>query len=123
MAYTLEMSLFIALTFACTSPLAVDGDTLRCAAQGPVRLLAIDAPELPGHCRRGRVCTPGDPFASRAQLARLLARGEVVCRSTGRDRYARILARCSAAGTDLSCAMVAGGFAVERYGKLICARR
>ena len=25
-----------------------------------VRLAAIDSPELPGHCNRGRVCTRGD---------------------------------------------------------------
>ena len=112
------MPLLLSLAFACASPHASDGDTLRCAAQGPVRLLAIDAPELPGHCRRGRACTAGDPFASKAALARLLARGAVVCSPVGRDRYHRVLARCAAAGVDLSCAMVAGGFAVERYSRL-----
>lgn len=116
------MPLFIpfALAFACASPSATDGDTLRCAAQGPVRLLGIDAPEMPGHCRRGRVCTRGDARASKAALARLIARGDVVCLPTARDRYGRILARCSSAGEDLSCAMLAGGFAVRRYGPLVC---
>lgn len=117
------MPLFLSLAFACASPHASDGDTLRCAVQGPVRLLAIDAPELPGHCRRGRVCTAGDPVASTANLARMLARGRTVCHPVGRDRYRRILARCATAGVDLSCAQVAGGFAVERYGKLVCTRR
>lgn len=115
--------LFIPLILACATPSATDGDTLRCANAGPVRLLAIDAPELPGHCRRGRVCTPGDAVASKAALAGLIARGPVICTPAGRDRYRRILARCSAAGADLSCAMVAGGFAVQRYGRLICPPR
>ena len=112
------MPLFLALTLACAAPHAVDGDTLFCHGSGPVRLMAIDAPEMPGHCRRGRVCTPGDPFASKAALVRLIARGAVVCTTAGHDRYRRILARCTAAGVDLSCAMVAGGFAVERYSRL-----
>src|ERR1700712_1173347 len=45
----------------------VDGDTLRCGNER-VRLLGIDAPELPGHCRIGRACAPGDPYASTASL-------------------------------------------------------
>ncbi len=51
-------------SFICASPIAIDGDTLRCAAGPRVRLAGIDAPEIPGHCRRGRKCTPGDPAAS-----------------------------------------------------------
>lgn len=104
----------------CTSPVAVDGDTLRCRNLGPVRLQAIDAPELPGHCRRGRVCTEGDGPASAAHLALLIRGREVVCTPDGRDAYGRVLARCSAGGQDLSCAQVRDGYAVERYGRLNC---
>ena len=115
------MSILIAsLALVCAAPVAVDGDTLRCASGVRVRLLAIDAPELPGHCRRGRVCTPGDPLASKANLARLIQRGPIWCESRGRDRYGRVLARCFASEVDLSCAQVQGGFAVERYGRLNC---
>ena len=113
---------WIAAALICASPVAVDGDTLRCAA-GPVRLLGIDAPEMPGHCRRGRVCTPGNGFASKAALARLIAGRTVICRGEARDAYGRLLALCSAGGVDLSCAMVAGRFAVERYGRLMCEGR
>lgn len=112
---------WIAAALVCASPVAVDGDTLRCAA-GPVRLLGIDAPELPGHCRRGRVCTVGDGFASRAALARLIAGRTVLCRGTARDAYGRVLARCSAGGVDLSCAMVSAGRAVYRYSAIRCER-
>lgn len=106
-------------SFACPSPRVVDGDTLRCGSVR-VRLAHIDAPELPGHCNPGRTCTPGDPYASTANLTRLIGSSPVECRSIDRDRYGREVAYCSARGRDLSCAQVAGGFAVERYGRLTC---
>lgn len=34
-----------------------DGDTIRCNGER-IRLLGIDTPELPGHCRQGRVAYP-----------------------------------------------------------------
>ena len=114
------MPALAALAFICAAPIAVDGDTLRCREQGLVRLLSIDAPEMPGHCRRGRRCTAGDPHASKGYLAGLIESGTVRCVMTARDRYGRILARCSAGGQDLSCAMVRSGHAVERYGRLTC---
>ena len=121
----MSLLLAAALAFSCTAPVAVDGDTLRCGggAAHPsflVRLLGIDAPELPGHCRAGRVCTPGDGWASKAALAGMIARRRVSCSGEHRDSYGRVLASCSAAGTDISCAMVARGFAVERYSRLHC---
>lgn len=104
--------------FLCLSPVAVDGDTLRCARIGRVRVAAIDAPEMPGHCRKGRACTPGDALASKAGLAALVRGRAVRCTPSGRDHYGRIIARCTAAGVDLSCEQVRRGRAVVRYGKL-----
>ncbi len=104
----------------CAAPVAVDGDTLRCKGVGSVRLLSIDAPEMPGHCRRGRVCTPGDGAASKRGLSKLIRGKRVTCITTGHDSYGRLLARCEASGVDLGCAMVASGLAVERYGRLRC---
>lgn len=112
----------ILAAFLCLSPIAVDGDTLRCRGVGLVRLVSIDAPELPGHCRAGRVCTPGDGAAAAAVLASLVARGPLVCSPAGRDSYGRVLARCAARGVDLSCEMVRRGAAIERYGRLSCPR-
>jgi len=63
---------------------------------------------------------PGDGFASARSLARLVASSRVACAPAGFDRYDRILARCAAAGRDLSCAQVAAGQAVRRYGRLKC---
>ena len=85
-----------------------------------MRLYGIDAPEMPGACRPGRACTPGDPFAARDYLAALTAGHAVNCEQLDTDRYDRAIVRCAADGADLSCAMVAAGHAVERYGRLAC---
>lgn len=105
--------------FSCEHPTITDGDTLRCGATR-VRLASIDAPELPGHCRIGRACTPGDPFASTENLRRLIGGRPIRCRQTDTDRYGRVVARCTVAEEDLSCAQVSGGYAVIRYGALDC---
>ena len=63
---------------------AINGDTLRCGRER-IRLLGIDAPEPPGHCRR---CVKRDAVASRAALARL-ARGRAAISRAGKDRYGR----------------------------------
>ena len=105
--------------FSCPTVRITDGDTFRCGSTR-VRLYGIDAPELPGHCRQGRACTPGDPYASTYNLAALLSRGGVVCRAVDRDAYGRTVVRCSAAGTDMSCSQLSGGFAVRRYGSISC---
>lgn len=97
----------------CQSPTVTDGDSLRCSGQR-VRLIGIDAPEMPGSCRPGRQCVQGDPYAARDYLV-LLTRTTVRCRSEGQDRYGRTLARCTANGVDLSCAMIRSGHAVRRY--------
>lgn len=87
---------------------AIDGDTLRCGSVR-IRLLGIDAAELPGHCRVGRQCAPGDPVAQ-SQALRRLATGQLTVRAVTQDRYGRIVAQVrNAAGVDLSCAMIAAG--------------
>lgn len=102
----------------CDRPRVIDGDTMDCGGTR-IRLASIDAPEMPGHCRTGRDCTPGDPYATRNYLS-FLTRGAVECRPVDTDVYGRTVARCSAGGRDLSCAMVAADRAVNRYGWLWC---
>lgn len=81
----------------------VDGDTLRCDG-GRIRLLGIDAPELPGHCAEGRRCAPGDPVAATRSLRDGLGNGRTVkIRDVGTDRYGRTLALVLGRGGDLSC--------------------
>jgi endonuclease YncB( thermonuclease family) len=105
----------------CTAPRAIDGDTMRCANITPaIRLAGIDAPELPGHCRRGRSCTAGDPFAARDALARLLASGPVRVRLDGDGGYDRALGMVWAGRVQVNCTMIAIGRAVPRYSPLAC---
>ncbi|MDD3798293.1 MAG: thermonuclease family protein [Novosphingobium sp.] len=85
-----------------------------------MRLQGIDAPELPGHCRPGRNCTPGDPYASTANLSRLVNGKTLECRKTDVDHYGRTVARCKAGDVDVSCAQIAGGYAVRRYAMILC---
>ncbi len=101
---------FVALTCLL---IAIDGDTLRCGKER-IRLLGIDAPEMPGHCRRGRSCVQGDPYASKAALASML-KGQVTIERRGQDRYGRTLASVRVNGVDLSDAQVRGGMAIVRY--------
>ncbi len=106
-------------SFACPGAQVVDGDTLRCGAER-VRLHGIDAPELPGHCRPGRDCVEGDPFASSDHLRDLAGGSALVCTRVDTDSYGRTVARCTADGVDLSCAQIEAGHAVRRYGFIRC---
>ena len=90
---------------------AVDGDTLRCSEIGRVRLLGIDAPEMAGHCRKGRTCAPGDPVASKKALEKLVARGVTISPVT-RDRFGRTVAQVYAGDKNLACEQLRRGVAV-----------
>ncbi|KQO58857.1 thermonuclease family protein [Sphingomonas sp. Leaf257] len=100
-----------AQALTCT-PIAVDGDTLRCGRER-IRLLAIDAPEMPGHCRPGRRCVRGDPVASKASLASALQPPFRIVR-VGLDRYGRTLATVAGRRGDLSCWQLRAGQARYR---------
>ncbi|MCD2316384.1 thermonuclease family protein [Sphingomonas sp. IC-11] len=89
-----------------------DGDTIRCGDER-IRLLGIDTPELPGHCRRGRDCVTGDPYAATASLEAALT-GSLTINRVGEDRYGRTLARVAGTKGDLSCWQLARGHAVYK---------
>ena len=105
------MPILSALTAAALFCTVTDGDTIRCGDER-VRLIGIDAPELPGHCRLGRQCAAGDAAASTAALAQLVHGKPVVLERHGRDRYGRTLAFARVGRTDLSCAQLRAGQAV-----------
>lgn len=90
---------------------AVDGDTLRCGRER-IRLLGIDAPELPGHCHQGRNCAPGDPFASMQSLTAALRSGPISIERVGQDRYGRTLALVTAGKVNVACWQLRSGNAV-----------
>ncbi|WP_439534836.1 thermonuclease family protein, partial [Polymorphobacter sp.] len=118
---SLLLPLAAALAFTCERPTHHDGDAIRCAGmEQSMRLYGVDAPEMPGSCRPGRKCTPGDPYAARDHLRALTDGRTVVCDEKDIDSYGRPVVRCTADGADLGCAMVAAGHAVERYGRLDC---
>lgn len=110
-----------AASFACLSPRHHDGDAIRCAGiDGSMRLHAIDAPEMPGACRPGRDCTPGDPYAARDHLRGLTRGRRVTCEQVDTDNYGRRVVECRADGANIACQMIADGFAVQRYGSPDC---
>ncbi|ATI54489.1 nuclease [Sphingomonas melonis] len=93
--------LLVAVSIPSAQCRATDGDTIRCGDER-IRLLGIDAPELPGHCRRGRRCTIGDPYRATASLRRAMS-GRLTITSVGHDRYGRTLALVRGSNGDLSC--------------------
>lgn len=106
----LALAATAAVLLSCT---VVDGDTLRCGEER-VRLLGIDAPEMPGHCRQGRTCAPGDPRASKDALKRLIGRAKVRLVRVGKDRYGRTLAVAYVGKVNLSCAQLRSGQAIYK---------
>jgi endonuclease YncB( thermonuclease family) len=98
--------------FSCAVRSVTDGDTFRCTNGTRVRLSSIDTPEMPGSCRPGRACAPGDPYAAKAALQRLISGRTVQCEKVGMS-YNRVAAWCSVSGMDLSCAMVRNGHAIR----------
>lgn len=96
-----------------TNGLAIDGDTFV-AAGVHYRLLAMDAPELPGHCRPGRKCVEGDPYKAKWMLQLMLEDpAGVICYGQSHDVYGRQLVRCFAetGHQDFAETLIAGGWA------------
>lgn len=87
----------------------IDGDTLKIGTLH-IRLYGIDAPEKQQACQEsGREVPCGKRAAE--MLAEILEGQTVTCtRQPGRDRYRRMIARCTtAAGDDIGAAMVRAG--------------
>lgn len=115
------LMLVAATSFVCINPTHHDGDEIRCANRGgSTKLYSIDAPRLKGECRPGRACVPGDPIAARDYLAGLTRGKTVTCTPIDPGRTGNAELRCSVDRIDLSCAMVAAGYAFERQHPLNC---
>jgi endonuclease YncB( thermonuclease family) len=92
----------------------VDGDTIH-VNDTKIRLKGIDAPEMAQVCSRSAHSYSCGEVARRA-LIDLVSKAQVQCRAAGRDRYQRVLARCTVNGSDIGARMVEEGWAVS-YGR------
>lgn len=105
----------------CIAPWVIDGDTIRCRnLSASVRLIGIDAPELPGHCNPGRRCVRGDGTGAKRALIAMVRGQRVTVQPMTRDRYDRIVGHVFINGVDASCLMLARRWAVPRYAMLRC---
>jgi len=105
-------------------PEVVDGDTLRFGALR-VRLTGLDAPELDQTCVGAGGVEWSCGMAAKDFVAALVGSAPVTCTRSGRDRYGRALANCTADGGDLGSQIVNAGWAVAdgRYlGEQVTAR-
>lgn len=91
----------------------VDGDTLTLPGQR-LRLAGIDAPEKAQRCGEGESTWPCGTAATVA-LRERVGPG-TVCEGTRRDRYRRLLVRCTGPQGDIAADMARQGYAVS-YGK------
>lgn len=108
----------------CDLPAVIDGDGIRCANVGEVRLLGIDAPEYRSSspCQRGyrdRICDDRAAERAKANLRRGLSLGPIRLEPVTRDRYGRMIAVAYAGGTNLSCYQLRSRLVryVARYDK------
>ena len=121
--------------FICTPIRVWDGDGPIWCEEGPrIRLAGIAAREMDGTCRTNQPCPDAGAIEARDALVALVGQsigrspeGHVLvkgpamrCRSDGDGVGSRTAAWCiSPRGGDLSCSMVAGGWALrwERFWK------
>ncbi len=116
-ALTIALCVLVTPALADVASVAsvIDGDTIEVHGQR-IRLHGIDAPESRQLCRLGGKSWQSGKDADNA-LADKISHRPVTCEDLGRDRYDRIIARCTVAGEDLEKWMVANGWALayRRY--------
>lgn len=112
--------------FACMNPAHSSGEAIRCAGRPSVmQLHDIVTPEPASPCSGFTDC-PTDPgSAARDHLAELTRGQRVICVAIGGytrlDNPPRPIVRCGVGDSDLSCLMVADGFAAGNENTLACA--
>jgi len=89
----------------------VDGDSLR-SKDAEYRLHGIDAPELRQSCGSATGASYSCGRAARDALSRLVSGRDLDCHVSDTDHYGRLVAQCSAGGTDINAEMVSSGWAI-----------
>ncbi|WP_161781973.1 thermonuclease family protein [Nitratireductor basaltis] len=94
-------------------PRVADGDSLVLGGER-LRLKGVDAPEIGQGCEMG-----GQTYdcgrKARQALQKLVGSAALACKGWERDRYDRLLVRCTADGRDINAQLVEAGWAVA-YG-------
>lgn len=95
--------------FTCAVASITDGDTLRCTDGTRVRIAGINAREKDGSCKNGAPCPLASDYEATAALSAIASGETLECQANG-TTYNRVAAFCrTAAGVDVSCAMLDGG--------------
>lgn len=108
--------MILAAAVLCAVVSVHDGDSLRCNGE-KIRIVNIDAPELPGSPRcDGRRAAPAwcdyaAGAAARDALRQFVARGRVTIERQGTDVYGRTLARVAVNGLDAGEWLIQRGLA------------
>jgi len=105
-------------TFPCTVASVEEAAHVTCAERGDngrpirLRLAGLDAPQLGETCAAGQPCASLPAARATAALTALALGQRLTCEA---DRpYSRSITFCTRAdGVDLSCAMLAGGYAAR----------
>jgi endonuclease YncB( thermonuclease family) len=89
----------------------IDGDTIEIHGER-IRFLDMDAPETRQTCEDGSGVGYRCGQKAALALSDWLGSSTVTCNWAKRDRYGRILARCSARGKDIGLWMIEQGWAI-----------
>src|SRR5437899_12070890 len=93
-------------------PRIIDGDTVEIASTR-IRLLGIDAPESDQVCLTQNREAWSCGISSRDGLLKHFGKSEWICRATSKDRYGRLLAKCTVNGQDVQQWMIRNGWALS----------
>lgn len=119
------MTILAALSLAAATITVHDGDSIREGIER-IRLVGIDAPELPRSpsCRPGRKgwCDYARGYQARDALRAFLASGPVKIDRCGVDPYGRTLARVTVNGVDAGRYLLERGLARRWIGRTGCER-
>lgn len=94
---------------------ASDGDSLEISNRR-IRLLGIDAPELYQNCKDKNGNSWKCGRASHKKLSSLVRGRQVTCVGLKKDRYDRLLAKCTIMGDDIGAILISEGLAVSYRG-------